>query len=337
VCAGPASQAPEAPLPWPANAACKPTSTSPSAFSKLSNLSEDDIKHKPLSPLRVSQCAAQIVATVSPSRSGKRLPVMLRLAQEERKTKLVRVREKGGGLSDEMLYVGSSLTSEGSVSLDSRSGGVHMTLGSAATEGSPPWVDKEGWGEELRDARAENAALKQEVYGLLGAHVRAEQASKSYVRSVALLAKTLVQVEHVARRQKEDDLTRDTARLGRIVVSRGADGRTVEEWQEGYEWVCILRVMPLLLLLSLVRSCNLSCIFYEKSPISYKTSHIFYQKSPLFYQKSPIAAPATVLLELPHTRPWCWCVASTAAPAAAVASVATAMSLLWVLYHFTGK
>jgi len=38
------------------------------------------------------------------------------------------------------------------------------------------------------------------MYGLLGAHVRAEQASRSYVRSVAMLAKALMEQEQQAQR-----------------------------------------------------------------------------------------------------------------------------------------
>ena len=155
-----------------------------------------------------------------------------------------------------MQYVGSSITSEASsISLDQRLPAADM-IGSGATQAhTAPWHTRdlqaehaqapsagadggkaahEALQEELKAAHAEKEALQQEVYALLGAHVRAEHASKLYVRAVALLSKSQQQLEQQAKASQEAKLTRESARLGRMVVSRTPDGRTLEEWQHGY-------------------------------------------------------------------------------------------------------
>lgn len=151
--------------------------------------------------------------------SGKRLPTMLKLSGTQKHRQIARGAPDGKGETDVEMHAGSSVTSEGS-SIYSRSGGVHLGLGSAATVSHGPMpestisgttgvvrlggvaegMEKECGTEvqrianEVETVRAENKQLREEVYKLLGAQVRAEQASKSYVRAVTMLAKSLVQV-----------------------------------------------------------------------------------------------------------------------------------------------
>jgi len=210
----------------------------------------------------------------SVARAGKRLPTVRKLAGDDRRPRLATrgAHPEAGEADVEIQCVGSSVTSDASASLDSPSrGGINVALGCAATQGSPV-AEGSGWARaavalsragdansptgseyelervraELRRAQSENLALREEMYGLLGAHVRAEQASKSYVRSVAMLAKSLLQLEQHAQRAQEERLTRESARLGSIHVTRRPDGRLLEEWHDGYQWEQLVREMAAL-------------------------------------------------------------------------------------------
>jgi len=220
------------------------------------------------SPARAAT-GARRTQNASVARAGKRLPTVRKLAGDERRPRLDKrgAHQEAGEADVEIQCVGSSVTSDASASLDSPSrGGINVALGCAATQGSPV-AEGSGWalsgtgdansatgseGElervrtELRRAESENLALREEMYGLLGAHVRAEQASKSYVRSVAMLAKSLQQLEQHAQRAQEERLTRESARLGSIHVTRRPDGRLLEEWHDGYQWEQLVREMAAL-------------------------------------------------------------------------------------------
>lgn len=54
------------------------------------------------------------------------------------------------------------------------------------------------------------------------------------MRAVSQLAKSKEQLHQHQRRAKEVQLSRQSERLGRFVLLRGADGRLLEHWQHGF-------------------------------------------------------------------------------------------------------
>jgi hypothetical protein len=159
-------------------------------------------------------------------RAGKRLSVELRLSDDKRHRHGAPALDASAEADVDMQCAGSSVTaSDAALSLESKAAeaGVHTSLGRAASEGV--WTrgaqsleeggtiagetalndrtslegGRAGLEEQLRIVQAENRALREEVYGMVGAHVRAEQAGKLYLRAVGMLAKLMVQAEERER------------------------------------------------------------------------------------------------------------------------------------------